>query len=51
MRMDSLLPVERASPPEVRKIFSAFKITGVDCHYSIAGGKGKKVKELIISGP
>jgi DNA adenine methylase len=37
--------------PEVRKTFAAFKLTSVDCHYSIAGGAGKKVKELIIEGP
>jgi hypothetical protein len=27
------------------------KMASVDCHCSIAGGKGKKVKEMIITGP
>ena len=36
--------------PEVRRIFRRFDIATVDCHYSISGGKGKKVRELIISG-
>lgn len=34
----------------VRETFSGFKIETVDCRYSIAGGKGKAVKEVIISG-
>ncbi|MEZ5790520.1 MAG: DNA adenine methylase [Nitratireductor sp.] len=37
--------------PEVRDIFSRFKMDTVDCTYSIAGGVGKKVKEVVISGP
>ncbi|OYR25711.1 DNA adenine methylase [Brucella pseudogrignonensis] len=34
--------------PEIRSIFSAFNIEGVDLTYTAAGGKGKAVKELII---
>jgi DNA adenine methylase len=37
--------------PEMRKTFERFTIETVDCHYSIAGGRGKKVRELIITGP
>lgn len=37
--------------PEVRQIFKAFAQEQVDCSYSIKGGVGKAVKELIISGP
>lgn len=36
--------------PEVRAIYKSFEIEAVDCTYSIAGGVGKKVKEVIISG-
>lgn len=36
--------------PEVREIFDGFEIEAVDCTYSIAGGVGKKVKEVVISG-
>lgn len=36
--------------PEVREIFKDFSIETVDCTYSIAGGAGKKVKEVIVSG-
>ncbi|WP_418459721.1 DNA adenine methylase [Brucella intermedia] len=36
--------------PEVRAIFSAFDIESVDLTYTASGGKGKPVKELIISG-
>ncbi|PHR18698.1 MAG: DNA methyltransferase [Hoeflea sp.] len=35
--------------PEVREIFSGFEIETVDCTYSISGGVGKKVKEVVIS--
>lgn len=34
----------------VRETFSDFDMETVDCRYSIAGGKGKAVKEVIISG-
>src|SRR5690606_38440811 len=36
--------------PEVRAIFSAFDIESVDLTYTASGGKGKPVKELIVSG-
>lgn len=36
--------------PEVRETFKAFAIEGVDVTYSIAGGKGKAVKEVIVTG-
>lgn len=36
--------------PEVREIFSGFQIEMVDCTYSIAGGVGKKVKEVVVTG-
>jgi DNA adenine methylase len=36
--------------PEVREIFKSFTIEAVDCTYSISGGAGKKVREVIISG-
>lgn len=36
--------------PEVREIFKGFDIEAVDCTYSISGGAGKKVREVIISG-
>ncbi|PWV97691.1 site-specific DNA-adenine methylase [Hoeflea marina] len=36
--------------PEVREIFKGFEIDRIDCTYSIAGGVGQKVKEVIISG-
>ncbi|EDQ34307.1 Site-specific DNA methylase [Hoeflea phototrophica DFL-43] len=35
--------------PEVRAIFKGFAIKAIDCTYSIAGGVGKKVKEVIVS--
>jgi DNA adenine methylase len=35
--------------PEVHAIFKGFKIEVIDCTYSIAGGAGKKVKEVIVS--
>lgn len=35
---------------DVRAIFSAFDIESVDLTYTASGGKGKPVKELIISG-
>lgn len=34
--------------PEVRRIFADFAIEAVDCTYSIKGGVGKKVTEVII---
>ena len=34
--------------PEVRGIFADFRITDVPTHYSIAGGDGKNVREVII---
>ncbi|WP_043062083.1 DNA adenine methylase [Brucella anthropi] len=36
--------------PEIRSIFAAFDIISVDLTYTASGGKGKAVKELIISG-
>jgi DNA adenine methylase len=36
--------------PEVREVFRVFEIEAVDCTYSIAGGAGKKVREVIVSG-
>ncbi|APY14764.1 DNA adenine methylase [Brucella sp. 10RB9212] len=36
--------------PEIRTIFSAFDIEDVSLTYSVSGGKGKSVKEVIISG-
>lgn len=36
--------------PEVRDIFRGFEIEAIDCLYSIAGGVGKKVNEVLISG-
>jgi DNA adenine methylase len=36
--------------PEVREIFSGFEIEAVDCTYSISGGAGKKVREVVICG-
>jgi len=33
----------------VRAIFDGFEIEAIDCTYSIAGGVGKKVREVIIS--
>jgi len=35
--------------PEIRSIFAAFFIEGADLTYSVSGGKGKQVRELIIS--
>ncbi len=35
----------------VFETFAGFEIETVDCTYSVAGGKGKAVKEVIISGP
>ncbi len=34
---------------EVRQCFKAFAFESVDCTYSIAGGKGKAVKEVLIT--
>lgn len=34
--------------PEVRGIFADFRITDVPTNYSIAGGEGKNVREVII---
>lgn len=35
--------------PEVREIFKGYDIEAVNCTYSISGGVGKKVKEVVIS--
>lgn len=35
--------------PEIRSIFSAFRIDGVSLTYTAGGGKGKPVREVIIS--
>lgn len=35
--------------PEIRSIFSSFQIEGAELTYSVSGGKGKAVRELIIS--
>ncbi|MAW87085.1 MAG: DNA methyltransferase [Phyllobacteriaceae bacterium] len=35
--------------PEVRETFRAFRIETVDCRYSVKGGQGKAVTEVIIS--
>jgi DNA adenine methylase len=37
--------------PEIRATFKAFDQREVDCTYSISGGVGKAVKELIITSP
>jgi DNA adenine methylase len=37
--------------PEIRETFKVFQQKDVDCTYSVAGGVGKAVKELIITGP
>jgi DNA adenine methylase len=36
---------------EIKDVFNAFDQVEVDCTYSVAGGVGEKVKELIITGP
>jgi DNA adenine methylase len=36
--------------PEVRETFAAFLCERVGLRYSIAGGKGTRASELIISG-
>ncbi|MDH0908799.1 DNA adenine methylase [Rhizobium pusense] len=36
---------------DVLETFAAFKIEEVDCSYSIASGKPKDVREVLISGP
>ena len=36
--------------PEVRETFKAFTVESLDCSYSLAGGKGKAVKEVIVTG-
>lgn len=36
--------------PEVREIFRGFEIGSIDCTYSISGGAGKKVREVIVTG-
>jgi DNA adenine methylase len=36
--------------PEVRRIFKSFEMETVDCTYSIRGGKGKSVTEVVIFG-
>nr|WP_278436404.1 DNA adenine methylase [Brucella anthropi] len=35
--------------PEIRSIFAGFVIEGAELTYSVSGGKGKQVRELIIS--
>ncbi|MFD1197986.1 hypothetical protein ACFQ3K_06550 [Brucella gallinifaecis] len=35
--------------PEIRSIFSVFRIESVALTYTAGGGKGKQVKEVIIS--
>ncbi len=35
--------------PEVRRIFAGFAVEMVDCSYSIKGGVGKKVTEVIVT--
>lgn len=34
--------------PEIREIFSAFPIAPVDLTYTVAGGVGKEVGEVVI---
>jgi DNA adenine methylase len=36
--------------PEVREVFSGFRLVPVSLTYSITGGKGTPAKELIITG-
>jgi DNA adenine methylase len=36
--------------PEIRTIFSDFRMEGAELTYSVAGGKGMAAKELIVSG-
>ncbi len=36
--------------PGVFEMFRAFSVEEVDCTYSVSGGAGKKVREVIISG-
>lgn len=36
--------------PETRALFRHFEVMPVDLHYSVAGGKGKPAKELIVTG-
>ena len=36
--------------PETREVFKRFQFEDVPCHYSIGGGKGKAVSELIVRG-
>ncbi len=36
--------------PDIRSIFSEFQIDSVSLSYTAGGGKGKAVKEVIISG-
>lgn len=35
--------------PQIRNIFAAFVLEGAELTYSVSGGKGKQVRELIIS--
>jgi DNA adenine methylase len=36
--------------PEVREIFAAFDIEGVDTHYGLAGCGARPAREVIITG-
>ena len=35
--------------PETRAVFERFRFEDVACHYSVGGGKGKAVSELIVT--
>jgi hypothetical protein len=37
--------------PEMRECFAAFRIDAVDTRYTVAGGKGQEVSEIIVCGP
>jgi DNA adenine methylase len=37
--------------PETREIFGRFAIDQVDVHYTIAGGRGTDVREILVMGP
>ena len=37
--------------PEMRETFSRFKIESVATRYTIAGGKGIEVAEIVVTGP
>ncbi len=34
--------------PEVREVFSGFQFEEVDLTYSVAGGKGRAAREVVI---